>query len=72
LPCAECKEKVGHCTKCEGEYLLYNTTCVQYCPDKYEENIATGQCILVGLICPEGFYVNEAGNGCVPIEFECP
>jgi hypothetical protein len=24
------------------------------------------------LICPSGFRVNEAGNGCIPNEFECP
>jgi len=24
------------------------------------------------LICPEGFTVNEAGDGCIPNEFECP
>ena len=29
------------------------------------------QCILVGLICPEGFHINTAGDGCIPNEFEC-
>lgn len=53
-----------------NDYLLFNTTCVQYCPDKYEPN-DFGQCILVGLICPEGFTINEAGDGCIPNDFEC-
>lgn len=26
----------------------------------------------MGLICPEGFTVNEAGDGCIPNDFECP
>jgi hypothetical protein len=26
---------------------------------------------LVGLICPEGFHVNAAGDGCIPNEFLC-
>ena len=26
----------------------------------------------MGLICPSGFRVNEAGDGCIPNEFECP
>jgi hypothetical protein len=25
----------------------------------------------VGLVCPEGFSVNDAGEGCVPNDFEC-
>ena len=29
------------------------------------------QCILVGLICPTGFHVNEAGDGCIPNDIEC-
>lgn len=52
--------------------LLYKKTCVSHCPDKYEANNATiNQCILVGLQCPDGFYVNAAGDGCVPKVFEC-
>lgn len=73
LPCAQCgKNSTTHCTKCQGDYYLYNTTCVQYCPEKYEPNNSTRQCILVGLICPSGFTVNEAGDGCIPNLFECP
>lgn len=26
---------------------------------------------MVGLICPDGFFVNDAGNGCVPYEYDC-
>jgi hypothetical protein len=29
------------------------------------------QCILVGLICPDGFHINEDGEGCIPNQFEC-
>lgn len=25
-----------------------------------------------GLICPFGFHINEAGDGCIPNDFECP
>jgi len=25
-----------------------------------------------GLVCPELFHVNDAGDGCVPDQFECP
>jgi len=52
--------------------LLYKTSCVDHCPDLYEANNATiNQCVLVGLICPEGFHVNEDGDGCIPNYFEC-
>lgn len=52
--------------------MLYDGTCVDHCPDKYEANNATvNQCILVGLICPDGFHINSAGDGCIPNEFEC-
>jgi hypothetical protein len=52
--------------------LLYDNTCVDNCPDKFEPNNATiNQCILVGLICPDGFHVNAPGTGCVPNTFEC-
>ena len=27
--------------------------------------------MLVGLVCPDGFHVNAAGEGCVPNKFEC-
>ena len=51
---------------------MYKSTCVDHCPEKYEPNNATiNQCILVGLICPAGFYVNAAGEGCVPNDFQC-
>ena len=61
------------CTTCIDELpLLYKGTCVDHCPDKYEENNETpNQCILVGLICPEGFHVDKTGDGCIPNEFEC-
>ena len=72
LPCAACKSSLSHCTKCQGDYYLYNTSCVQYCPPKYEGKNDTMQCVLVGLICPAGFTINEAGDGCIPNEFECP
>jgi hypothetical protein len=52
--------------------LLYDNTCIDNCPDKFEPNNATNnQCILVGLICPDGFHVNAAGTGCIPNTFEC-
>jgi hypothetical protein len=25
----------------------------------------------VGLICPDGFTINEAGDGCIPNDIEC-
>ncbi len=52
--------------------MLYNATCVQYCPLKYKADNETRQCVFEGLICPAGFHINEAGNGCIPNEFECP
>ena len=52
--------------------LLYKGTCIDHCPDKYEENnLIPNQCVLVGLICPEGFHVDSIGDGCIPNEFEC-
>ena len=60
------------CTSCIDAFLLYQGTCVDHCPDKYEPNNATiNQCVLVGLVCPDGFHVNDIGEGCVPNEFEC-
>lgn len=71
-PCHTCKGAADHCTTCTGKLLLYKKTCVDHCPHKYEANNATiNQCILVGLICPAGYYVNAAGEGCVPNEFDC-
>ena len=72
LPCSQCKNSLSRCTKCQGDYLLYNATCVQYCPLKFRAENITKQCVFEGLICPEGFRVNEAGDGCIPNEFECP
>jgi len=71
-PCKTCSGKIDTCTACMEDYLLYKNTCVDHCPEKYEENGAEiNQCVLVGLVCPEGFHVNDAGEGCVPNEFEC-
>jgi hypothetical protein len=71
-PCASCEGAADTCTTCIGDLLLYNNTCVDHCPLKFEPNNQTiNQCILVGLICPDGFYVNAAGEGCVPIQFFC-
>lgn len=65
--------KPSNCTTCIDELpLLFKGTCIDHCPDKYEENNQVpNQCVLVGLICPEGFHVNAQGEGCVPNEFEC-
>jgi hypothetical protein len=70
VPCAECKYGAGTCTACLYDYHLFNSTCVEFCPDKYEAN-DLGQCVLVGLICPLGFKVSSAGNGCVPDKYQC-
>jgi len=73
-PCTTCEDgQPSVCTACIDELpLLYKGTCVDHCPDKYEENNLTpNQCILVGLICPEGFHVDTTGDGCIPNEFEC-
>lgn len=71
-PCDSCDGAVDRCTTCIDEFLLFDGTCVDHCPDKYEANdAAVNQCILVGLICPEGFHINTAGDGCIPNEFEC-
>ena len=71
-PCSKCSGSVDTCVACIPGFLLYKGTCVDHCPDRYEENNApVKQCILVGLICPAGFDVNEEGEGCVPKEFEC-
>jgi hypothetical protein len=66
------------CTSCiisddqEDLRYLYNKTCLDHCPLMYEPNgEEPNQCILVGLICPEGFHVNDLGDGCIPNQFEC-
>ena len=71
-PCQTCSGSTETCSTCIDKYLLFKSTCVDHCPDKYEANKATvNQCILVGLICPDGFHINADGEGCVPNEFEC-
>jgi len=70
IPCASCRRLTDYCTSCMYDYYLYNGTCVEFCPDKFEPNLLN-QCVLVGLVCPFGFTVNEAGDGCVPNEYEC-
>ncbi len=67
-----CDGSINTCTSCLFDLLLYDGKCVDHCPDFFEPNNATiNQCIRVGLICPDGFYVNSAGIGCVPNTFEC-
>jgi len=70
VPCSECKYKPSLCTACLFDMFLFNSTCVEVCPNKYEPN-SLGQCVLVGLICPIGFKVNDLGDGCVPDEYQC-
>ena len=38
-PCATCELAADRCTTCTGDYFLYYTECVQYCPDKYEADL---------------------------------
>lgn len=78
VPCLRCHGQADTCTACTADFLLYKGTCIDHCPDKYwnetvigRDNEPVNQCVLVGLICPEGFHVNDAGEGCVPNEFEC-
>ena len=54
--------------------LLFRGSCVQYCPGKWKPNAIDNperKCEYKGLVCPENFEKNEAGDGCVPIQFEC-
>lgn len=69
---------MSQCTSCiisdkkEDLRYLYNKTCIDHCPSKFEPNgEEPNQCILVGLICPEGFHINDEGDGCIPNTFEC-
>ena len=48
--------------------VFYNYDCVDKCPLKndyqYEAN-REGICVIPGLICPFGYAVTPAGDGCV-------
>jgi hypothetical protein len=70
-PCETCGESTSDCKTCIDDYKLFQgSKCIQYCPEKYENR--DGICVLVGLVCPELFELNEGKDGCIPIEFDCP
>lgn len=69
-PCQQCGPAVSTCKTCIPDYALYlGTKCVQYCPEKYDtkDNV----CVYEGLVCPEGFELNNSKDGCIPVKFDC-
>lgn len=69
-PCFKCSGAASTCETCIEDYSLYlGTKCVQYCPEKYEEK--DNVCVYEGLVCPEGFELNQSKDGCIPITFDC-
>jgi len=43
---------------------------VQYCPEKFKE-VDGDTCVYEGLVCPGGFELNQSGDGCIPMKFDC-
>lgn len=74
-PCKTCNAKSNHCSTCHitpVKYLWHlKSTCVQYCPHKYNMTADGMECEYVGLKCPDKFKIDSSGNGCVPVDFEC-
>ena len=69
-PCATCEESTSNCKSCIKDYKFFQgSKCIQYCPEKYKD--VDGVCVLVGLVCPDNFVLNEAGDGCIPKEYDC-
>jgi hypothetical protein len=66
-PCQTCSNKnASHCTSCNlDNLLLYDGTCVEYCPSKYiANNKSVNECVYIGLLCPEGYAIK--GDNCIP------
>lgn len=69
-PCATCQGSVQTCTTCIDDYFLFHDSkCVQYCPEKYKDK--DGVCVFEGLVCPAGFELNQAKDGCIPLNYDC-
>ena len=71
-PCASCSGTTDNCESCIPEYYLYlGTECVQYCPEKYYNDTESMICVYEGLVCPDGFVINDSKDGCIPTTYDC-